>query len=139
MKICFTVPGKPKGKGRPRFYGGHAVTPQDTREYEEMTVMLAKMAAKGKSFTDDAYLRADITAYYPISKHTSAKKTEEMLSGKLFPAVKPDADNFSKIILDALNGVLYKDDAQIVILHAEKHYGKEPCVTVSISDIESDE
>ena len=35
---------------------------------------------------------------------------------------KPDADNYAKLILDALNGVLWRDDAQVVRLFAEKVY-----------------
>lgn len=36
-----------------------------------------------------------------------------MLKGRLSPTKKPDADNIIKIILDALNCVAYRDDAQI--------------------------
>lgn len=40
MKIEFTVPGIPVGKGRPRFTkDGHAHTPGKTREYENKVVL----------------------------------------------------------------------------------------------------
>ena len=36
MRIQFTVPGVPVGKGRPRFTrGGHAYTPEKTAAFEE--------------------------------------------------------------------------------------------------------
>lgn len=39
MKIEFTVPGAPVGKGRPRFMkNGHTYTPQKTRDYEGKVV-----------------------------------------------------------------------------------------------------
>lgn len=34
MELTFTVPGEPRGKGRPRFSGGRAYTDSETRAYE---------------------------------------------------------------------------------------------------------
>ena len=45
---------------------------------------------------------------------------------------KPDADNLAKFVLDALNGVYYKDDSQIYYLCIEKKYGDEDSVRVNI-------
>ena len=39
-----------------------------------------------------------------------------------YPTGKPDADNYAKLILDALNGVVWRDDAQVVRLFVEKSY-----------------
>ena len=43
-------------------------------------------------------------------------------NNELFPTVKPDADNVSKIILDALNGLAYYDDNQVTDLTIYKQY-----------------
>ena len=40
-----------------------------------------------------------------------------MLNGRLFPTKKPDADNIIKVILDALNGLAYRDDSQICMVY----------------------
>ena len=40
----------------------------------------------------------------------------------LWPTGKPDSDNYAKLILDALNGVVWRDDSQVVRLFAEKTY-----------------
>lgn len=53
-----------------------------------------------------------IDAYKPLPK--SVKQEREW-------TLKPDADNIGKIVLDALNGVAYTDDANIVRLYVEKH------------------
>lgn len=43
MKVEFTVPGIPVGKGRPRFMkNGHTYTPQKTRDYEGKVVQCWK-------------------------------------------------------------------------------------------------
>ena len=39
---------------------------------------------------------------------------------RLFPPIKPDIDNLAKFVLDALNGVGYHDDSQIVKLEVHK-------------------
>lgn len=35
---------------------------------------------------------------------------------------RPDADNESKLVMDALNGLVWADDAQVVDLHVVKHH-----------------
>ena len=48
------------------------------------------------------------------------------------PAVRPDAENLCKGLLDAWNGVLWQDDGQIVDLHIVKRYASVPGVTVTV-------
>lgn len=51
---------------------------------------------------------------------------------------KPDCDNIIKIILDALNGIAFKDDNQVSELQIEKRYGQEDKVEVEIEYIEEE-
>jgi Holliday junction resolvase RusA-like endonuclease len=53
------------------------------------------------------------------------------------PTTKPDTDNIAKICLDALNGIAYHDDAQIVELQVSKLYSDEPRVVVWLAVIEA--
>ena len=53
-----------------------------------------------------------------------------MATGMLVPAKKPDIDNFSKLILDCLTGILYQDDAQVVDLFCSKRYSENPGVSI---------
>lgn len=55
-----------------------------------------------------------------------------MRAGLIVPTVKPDTDNVAKIVLDALNGIAYHDDAQIVQLTVLKRYSTEPKVKVKL-------
>ncbi len=48
---------------------------------------------------------------------------------------RPDLDNLIKAIKDALRGVIYHDDAQIVRLTAGKVYGDSPGVEISIAHV----
>jgi Holliday junction resolvase RusA-like endonuclease len=51
------------------------------------------------------------------------------------PCVRPDAENLLKHQLDALNGVLWKDDAQIVDLRVRKVYGSKPGLTLTVATL----
>ena len=57
-----------------------------------------------------------------------------MERGEIFPTVKPDCDNIIKIVCDALNGLAYRDDSQVVAVTCQKKYGVEPAVHVVITD-----
>ena len=48
-----------------------------------------------------------------------------------YPTKKPDADNIAKVVCDALNGLAYKDDAQVIDLTVHKRFG-DPKVIVKI-------
>jgi Holliday junction resolvase RusA-like endonuclease len=135
-KITFTVPGNPQGKARPRFCRGHAVTPQKTRDYEALAAVLYRRASRGVSFTDGEAIRLCVYAYYPFPANAKAAEKEKMQRGELLPLKKPDLDNVVKIILDALNGVAYRDDTQVAEIHAAKHYSADPRVIVTVETVE---
>ncbi|MDF2537449.1 MAG: Holliday junction resolvase [Herbinix sp.] len=58
-----------------------------------------------------------------------------MVTDKIRPTKKPDIDNIAKVILDALNGIAYKDDTQVVTLEVRKFYKDTPCVIVDIEEV----
>lgn len=132
--MIFTIPGKPEGKGRPRFtQTGHAYTPQKTRDYEKL-VAECFQSAGGKMA--DGYIELKVTAKMPVPKTAPKKKRAEMLGGKILPAVKPDFDNVLKIVADGLNGVAYKDDAMICKASIEKVYAEEGETVVEVIAVE---
>ena len=83
----------------------------------ESTQDLDKLISRNGSGSDplerNLPLEISILALFPIPKYVSRKTKELMLNGRLFPTKKPDADNIIKVILDALNGLAYRDDTQI--------------------------
>ena len=113
------IPGKPKGKQRPRVVRGHAFTPQETKDYEQMIAMLWKCEKYGIS---DKPIAVGITAFYLVPKSWSKKKQAAVYAGEIKPTVKPDIDNIVKIVLDGLNGVAFTDDKQVIEIQAQKCY-----------------
>lgn len=59
-------------------------------------------------------------------------KRLDALAGRIKPVSKPDTDNILKIVKDALNGVLWKDDAQVVSDKIEKVYAVMPRLKVKV-------
>lgn len=133
--IIFTVPGVPQGKGRPRVTRNGTFTPKKSRDYEKK-VRDCYIAQGGQMFPDDTPLFASITAIFPIPSSLS-KKRRALFNGKRH-CKKPDADNVAKAILDALNGVAYRDDSAVSSLLVYKSYGDDARVTVSIKAVTSE-
>ena len=67
-------------------------------------------------------------------KSTSKIKHAEMLCGSLKPLKKPDVDNIVKVVADALNGVAYHDDTQIVSVSAKKVYAASEGLDVIVEE-----
>lgn len=132
--MTFTIFGEPQGKARPRVTMHGTYTPKKTRDYEKL-VQWEYRKQGGKDYGDNP-LQIEITANFQIPKSKPRKVRVDMLAGKIRPAKKPDCDNIAKAILDALNGIAYHDDSQVVCLWIEKWYvPDEPCVIVTIKDL----
>ena len=131
-KVSFTVPGEPTGKGRPRFYNGHSITPSKTKSYEAEVKFWYLQENKGIMI--DGEVIADIKAYYQIPKSVSKKTRQQMLDGEIRPTKKPDLDNVAKAILDALNGLAYHDDSEVVELNIGKYWSDSPRVEVTLME-----
>ena len=134
--IKFEVLGKPVAKARPRMTRqGFAYTPQKTVNYEN----LVRYTFQSEFPSHEQFLgliEANITCIFDIPKSYSKKKTKELLETHNNYNHKPDLDNIAKIILDSLNGIAYKDDSQVTILHINKEYGNQAKVIVELEEIE---
>ena len=136
MKAKFTVLGPPQGKARAktiRLKSGdsHSYTPEGTVLYENLIVTEYRRQC-GKKFPDSEMLDMRIIAYYAIPASTPKKKQRQMESGDIRPTKTPDWDNIGKVVGDALNGVAYRDDKQIVDAQVRKYYSAQPRIEVTI-------
>lgn len=134
-----TMLGTPKGKGRPRFANGHAYTPEETRGYEtHMRAEFRRQNPGAQPIPENAPVTVEVVAFFPIPKCISRKEREAIYAGSKLPTRKPDADNILKLVCDALNGLAWHDDKQVVSMRCEKRYGEQPMTCVAISRAEED-
>lgn len=133
MQYTITIPGKPRGKGRPRFSRatGRTYTDDATAVYENL-VKTIWMTVVGKRL--DGELAVGIEAHYAIPTSKPKKIQAAMRDGFVRPTTKPDIDNVIKAVLDGLNGVAYADDSQVVEISASKCYSDDPRVVVIVKD-----
>ena len=113
MRISITIPGKPVPKARPFVRkDGRVFTPKETAVFEQAVRLHAMAAMKGKKILTGA-IKLSVTAYMPIPQSWSLKQKTKAMSGALRHTKKPDLSNIIKSVEDALNGIVYADDAQI--------------------------
>lgn len=112
--LTLHIPGDPKGKGRPR-------STRQGRVYTDAATVQAEDHIRdcwleaGSPRLGDCALEADVLLMHARPKDHYLKDGRLSLIGQRVPTPvrKPDVDNALKLILDALNGLAYKDDAQI--------------------------
>lgn len=127
--MIFEVKGRPQGKARARtFYNSRigkmqSITPESTKSYEDL-IRWSYVSAGGK-YLGEKLISVKIQAFYSIPKSWSKKKQMQSIAYNIRPTTPPDLDNHAKIVLDALNGVAYCDDKQVVDLIVSKNYTNE--------------
>lgn len=136
----FIVEGKPQGKARARtFYNKkiqrmQSITPEQTKSYENL--IRWKYKAAGGGYYANIPLQVEIQAFYPVPKSFSKAKREDALNGVIRPTTKPDCDNIIKVVLDALNGVAYYDDKQVISVSCSKYYAETGYIEIQIQQTE---
>lgn len=143
-KVSFTVPGEPKGKGRPRAIAAldangepyvRLITPADTRaEEDRVRAAFRRAHPDHKRFTGPVLLR--FTAVFETPRSFNKALRDAAARGTLYAIKKPDKDNIEKLIVDALNGVCFADDQQ-VMGGGIKRYGSPARVDISFEALDS--
>ncbi len=132
LELSFTVPGEPKGKGRPRFLKtGRTYTPAATVEYERRIATRAAEAMPCPPTALPVSVRVDV--FNGIPKSWTKARRQRAQEGLEIPG-KPDLDNVAKAVLDALNAVVYADDVQVTRLLVTKQYSLEPRLVVNVKE-----
>ncbi len=138
--VQFVVPGDPVGKGRMRLTTRHGIArmhPTDrTIAYEGLIAMVGAQAMIDRPLIECPVM-IEMRIVVSIPKSGSKKFKDQALAGEIFPTKKPDMDNVIKAIYDGLNGVVWKDDVQVVDAFVRKRYGEVPGVHVRIIPLEA--
>ena len=100
--VSFTLPYPPSANRYWRSYRGRVVKSEEARAYQQEAGWIAK--ASGFDCT----------------------KSDVAITVKVYrPQKSGDLDNFLKVTLDSLKGIIYDDDDQITVIHAERYDDKK--------------
>ena len=142
--VTFTVPGRLKGKARPKVYfrdkSGRplpfprAVTPADTVKAE---LSLAQIASQAMSQAGLRPMLGAVSLTVSMRMMPAPSWTKKKLAAAHYVTGKPDFDNVLKLIGDALNGVVWKDDSQIAQIAMVRYYRRdeEEQTTITATEI----
>ena len=132
--VTFTVVGiaRPKGSMKaftPRGWH-HAIVTADnpaTKSWQHLVAVQAQLVARQGQFLGPVAVR--VTFLLP--------RPESLPRRYVAHTKKPDVDKLMRGVCDALSGVLYRDDAQVVELHARKLYaavGSAPRAEITVAE-----
>jgi len=138
LVVTFTVDGNPVPKSRPRFArrGQFVQTYTDAKtiDYETHVAMKARHAI-GASEPLKGALTVFLYLRYGVPTSYSKKRKEACLRGVEYPK-KVDLDNVYKSITDAMQGIVYLNDSQIVETHITKVYAETAGANVMVQETE---
>lgn len=116
------LPGTPIPKARPRLgRGGRVFTPRSTQVAEHWIRETWERSGFGR-MDGAVYVEVRVRLVRPRG-HFGARGL--LPSAPRWPAVRPDLDNYAKTALDALRGVAFTDDGQVVRCYLAKTYARE--------------
>jgi Holliday junction resolvase RusA-like endonuclease len=129
--IAFQIPGEPVAFARSGGNGKIRFTPKRQRDFMALVKLAAASAMDGAPPIEgpvEMVLRANYTVptSWPKKRRDAAH----------WRTSKPDADNIAKLVADAINEIVFRDDAQIAALTVQKVYGPLAGVTVSVSPLD---
>ena len=132
--IHLIVPGEAVPQGRARFSSKNGFVrtydPKNSSRYKAFVRAVANQIMKQPPLEGPLVMMVDV--HRGVPKSWRPKQKEQALAGFIKPTSKPDCSNYLKGIEDALNGVAYLDDSQLVLVIVRKKYSAEPRVEIRI-------
>lgn len=135
-RVSFTIPGIPTAWARARLNGRAHFTPGKQRAAAGLIQSIAYEAMAGRAPIETP-VAVHISAVWPWPKSWSEKKRK--IAGAHWKTSKPDADNVGKLVNDAINGIVWRDDAQVTNLVVRKTYGMTPATHVNVEILYAEE
>jgi Holliday junction resolvase RusA-like endonuclease len=83
----------------------------------------------------DEPVSVELLAELPIPASWSKKRRNLAILGYIRPGTRPDIDNIFKLMADAFNGVIWRDDVLVVDVHMRKIYGLQPKLVVTVKPV----
>ncbi len=129
ISLCFDITPKAKQSFR---MGKHGYQNKAVIDYQKAikAMALSQTTQDMRSLSGDLYVSVAFVWKHP--KSWGKKRIAELRERFVYKPSRPDIDNLCKGVFDALNGVIWNDDSQIVGIHAWKRYGYNDCIIMRV-------
>lgn len=138
--VTIVLLGEPVAFARTRIDGNGAhFTPakqRNTAAAFKVEAQRAMLETNRSMAVFDEPLRLDLLAEFGIPGSWSQRKRNAAIAGEIRPSKRPDIDNIYKLVADACNAVVYRDDALVVDVRMRKVYGVQPKIVVTVQPAE---
>lgn len=136
MNINICVPGKPCQEGNMAAVKGHVFHANNTqlKTYRSLvgSAVFGEMKRHDLTITDKS-VSVMVTFHFLHPKSHFTTKGNRSASYRHRYTKKPDIDKLTRSVLDALTGIVYRDDSQVDYVLAQKKYGLEPHTDIQIT------
>jgi len=131
--ISFTVYGTPIPQGSMKAFRhkttGAVITTSDNTKTKPWKQQVSLMAI-------NAVGTVQIKGPVQLDLKFFLKRPKSVSKSRVYPTVKPDLDKCTRAILDALSGIVYRDDAQVVRFgEVSKEYGEPERVEITVEEL----
>lgn len=118
--------------------GRYAIKYKDEKvqDQEDKIRSIAKTVMQDTIFYAPVDMRVVVFRSIPKTLYNSKKKLALCLSGRLLPDVRPDFDNITKLLADAIETEIYKNDGQVCKYIFEKYYSLKPRTIIMVEEID---
>lgn len=138
-EIIFYAEGVPAPQGSKTHVGGGRLieSSRQVGPWREIVRQAALEAMAGRPPIDGPVYLVELFALpRPKSHYGTGRNAGQVKRGApALPPTRPDLDKLARAVGDALTGVCYRDDAQVVNLCAAKHY-VTPSGTLSVPGVQ---
>lgn len=142
--VTFTVPGIAAPAGSKRGFinrkSGRVIITDDSKRSKPWQASVADAATEamdGPLLAGPLELILTFTVPRPQGHYGTGRNAGTVKqSAPLFPVVKPDVTKLVRAVEDALTGIVWRDDAQVISQHASKVYGEPASCAVEVLSLE---
>ena len=141
--VSFFVPGLPApGGSKKAFYNKHlgrAIIVDDCKRnasWKNTVKVFAVQAFDGAPLSGPLELTIEFRMPRPKGHYRTGRNANMLRdSAPAYPTTKPDATKLIRSTEDALTGILWGDDAQVVVQHGSKVYAQTPGAMIVVSPL----
>lgn len=123
--IRFTVYGRARPQGSKR-HVGRGIMVEMSKDLKPWRQEVSGTALALNASMFPAHVPVELTLNFYFTKPKSTKRRAM--------TTKPDGSKLLRAIEDALTGILFHDDAQIIESHVRKHYGGPERVEIEVRE-----